>query len=81
MKERKSFSKMADSLHGFELPNVEIPNLLTMQMGSYSKFLQKDVLPEKRKNIGLQEVFNNHFPVEDTQGQFLLEFIQYNILK
>ncbi|HEX37869.1 MAG TPA: DNA-directed RNA polymerase subunit beta [Candidatus Cloacimonetes bacterium] len=81
MKERKNFSKMAESLHGFKLPEVEVPNLLTMQMGSYSKFLQKDVLPEKRKNIGLQEVFNNHFPVEDTQGQFLLEFIQYNILK
>ena len=81
MKERNSFSKMADSLHGFELPDVEIPNLLTMQKGSYAKFLQKDILPEKREEIGLQEVFNNHFPVEDTQGQFLLEFIQYNVLK
>jgi len=72
---------MAESLHGFEMPQVEIPNLLTMQIGSYSRFLQSNVLPKKRVDIGLQEVFNNHFPVEDTQGQFLLEFINYTILK
>ena len=81
MTERKSFSKITGRLHGFKLPNVEIPNLLMMQKGSYARFLQKEVNPQKRKNIGLQKVFNEHFPVEDTQSQYLLEYGSYSILK
>ncbi len=81
MNKRKSFSKMSERLHGFQLPKVEIPNLLSMQKGSYAKFLQKDIIPLKRKNIGLQRVFSTHFPVEDTQLRYLLEFVQYTVLK
>ncbi|MEA3475928.1 MAG: DNA-directed RNA polymerase subunit beta [Candidatus Cloacimonadota bacterium] len=81
MKERKSFSKIKKSLHGFKLPRIEIPNLLAMQKGSYARFLQKEVNPTKRKNIGLQKVFSENFPIEDPQNQYLLEFISYSILR
>ncbi len=80
MVKRKSFSTIKKNLHGFELPKVEVPNLLSMQKISYAKFLQKNIHPEKRKNVGLQKVFNHHFPVEDTQGQYQLEFVSYSIL-
>jgi len=81
LKERKSFSKIKKSLHGFKLPRIEIPNLLAMQKGSYARFLQMEVNPKKRKNIGLQKVFNENFPIEDPQNQYRLEFINYSILR
>jgi DNA-directed RNA polymerase subunit beta len=36
---------------------AEIPNLIAIQKSSYDKFLQADVAPEKREDIGLQGVF------------------------
>jgi len=78
--ERKSFSNLEKSTHGFKLPEVEVPNLLAMQKGSYAEFLQKDVNPKNRKNVGLQKIFNKHFPIEDTSGKYLLEFVNYTIL-
>ena len=33
---------------------VEIPNLIEIQKQSYERFLQKDVPPESRKDVGLQ---------------------------
>ena len=50
---RKSFGSMKKS--------VEIPNLINLQSSSYQKFLQKDVPPEKRENIGLQAIFKSVF--------------------
>ncbi len=80
MIDRKNFSSLEKSTHGFELPKVEVPNLLAMQKGSYAEFLQKDVNPKNRKNIGLQKIFNEHFPIEDTSAKYLLEFVNYTIL-
>jgi DNA-directed RNA polymerase subunit beta len=58
---------------------VGLPNLLAVQLQSYEKFLQKDTPPEKRKNMGLQEVFNTIFPIEDSRGIFSLEFVSYSV--
>ena len=81
MEKRKSFSKIEKRLHGFKLPEFQNINLLEMQKGSFGKFLQREVNPKYRKNIGLQKVFNTHFPVEDPQGEYLLEFVSYTVLK
>ncbi len=68
---RHSFSK---------IPKVmEIPNLLAVQLQSYENFVQRNVLPEQRKNIGLHRVFNDIFPIEDTHGNFTLEYLGYTI--
>ncbi len=48
-------------------------------MRSYKDFLQADVLPEKRKDIGLQEVLKEVFPMESPDKQYLLEFISYTL--
>ena len=40
---------------------VSIPDLLAIQVNSMEDFLQEEVLPEKRENIGLEAVFQNIF--------------------
>ncbi|MCX7966840.1 MAG: DNA-directed RNA polymerase subunit beta [Syntrophorhabdaceae bacterium] len=58
---------------------LDIPNLIEIQLKSYEKFLQKDVPPEKRENIGLQAVFKSVFPIKDTHETISLEFKKYEI--
>ncbi len=57
---------------------VEIPNLIEVQKRSYETFLQKDVSPERREEIGLQAVFKSVFPIADYNDNALLEFDSYH---
>ena len=56
---------------------VDIPNLIAVQQESFNRFLQKDVSPEKRRDIGLQAVFKSVFPIKDFTGTASLEFVSY----
>jgi len=56
---------------------VDIPDLIGVQRESFTRFLQMDVLPEKRKDIGLQTVFKSVFPIKDFTGSASLEFVSY----
>ena len=58
---------------------LEIPYLLELQKRSYSQFLQKDIPPERRENIGIQGVFKEIFPITDFTGTASLEFVRYAI--
>ncbi|MBU2590672.1 MAG: DNA-directed RNA polymerase subunit beta [Nitrospinae bacterium] len=69
--ERTDFAKISSI--------VDIPDLIEIQKSSYERFLQKDVNRERRDNVGLQEVFNNVFPIYDYNGLSFLEFIGYEI--
>ena len=53
--ERVDFSKIKTS--------IPIPNLIEVQKKSYERFLQMDLLPNEREDIGLQTVFNSVFPI------------------
>ncbi|MDO9264796.1 MAG: hypothetical protein Q7U02_12585, partial [Desulfosalsimonadaceae bacterium] len=57
---------------------VEIPDLIGMQRDSYNRFLQMEVLPENRKDSGLQSVFNSVYPIKDFTGTASLEFVSYH---
>src|ERR1041384_4950752 len=57
---------------------VEIPNLIEVQKRSYETFLQKDVAPARREEIGLQAVFKSVFPIADYNDNALLEFDSYH---
>jgi DNA-directed RNA polymerase subunit beta len=57
---------------------VEIPNLIEVQKRSYETFLQKDVAPDRREEIGLQAVFKSVFPIADYNDNALLEFDSYH---
>lgn len=67
--ERKSYSKLREIL--------EVPNLLQVQKESFREFLQAEIEPEKRKNVGLQTIFNETFPITDVHENYSLEFVKY----
>ncbi len=58
---------------------LDIPNLIEIQTQSYEKFLQKDLQPAKRANVGLQSAFKSVFPISDFSGKCSLEFVSYKI--
>ena len=60
-------------------PVMDIPNLLDVQLKSFENFLQMLSDPLKRKDQGLQAVFNEIFPISDARGNFSLEFVSYNL--
>jgi DNA-directed RNA polymerase subunit beta len=55
------------------------PNLIELQTNSYRDFLQAEVSPSKRKNLGLQAVFTEVFPIESYDGKCVLDFHSYEI--
>jgi len=71
MRQRINFSK---------IPTViQIPNLIEVQRRSYERFLQMNLLPSEREDIGLQAVFNSVFPITDFRGISQLDFVDYSI--
>ncbi|MBN8554042.1 MAG: DNA-directed RNA polymerase subunit beta [Deltaproteobacteria bacterium] len=56
---------------------VDIPNLIEMQKESYHRFLQAEIAPDRRQDIGLQGVFKSVFPIRDFNETASLEFVQY----
>ncbi|HEV8591154.1 MAG TPA: hypothetical protein VGQ55_03555, partial [Pyrinomonadaceae bacterium] len=69
--ERVDFSKIYTT--------AQIPNLIEVQRESYNRFLQMDLIPEERDNIGLQSVFQSIFPVSDFRETATLEYVEYQI--
>ncbi len=54
-------------------------HLLEHQLNSFKEFLQSDVLPEKRKRLGIQEILEEVFPMESSDKQYRLEFVSYSL--
>ncbi len=69
----KNFGKFQD--------NFEVPQLLDIQTVSYAEFLQRELMPDQRKDTGLEEVFREVFPLESYDGQIRLEYIGYTLGK
>ena len=55
------------------------PDFLDIQIGAFKDFFQIGVSADRRKEEGLWQVFNDHFPISDSRNNFVLEFIDYNI--
>ncbi len=58
---------------------IAIPNLIEVQRRSYERFLQMNLLPSEREDVGLQAVFNSVFPITDFRGVAQLDFVDYSI--
>ena len=69
--ERLDFSKIPAIL--------DVPNLIEIQLKSFNDFIQKDVPPEKRKDVGLQSAFTSVFPVSDYNETASIEYIEYSM--
>jgi DNA-directed RNA polymerase subunit beta len=66
---RKSYSKIAAF--------VDVPDLLSIQTRSYQQFLQEWIPTEAREEIGLEGVFSNVFPIEDSHRNYILQYKTY----
>ena len=73
MLKRKNFAKLKDV--------YDLPNFLDVQLEPYAEFLQIDVPVSERKRYGLQEVFEEIFPIENANRSVKLEFISYTLGK
>lgn len=58
---------------------IDLPNLIEIQVKSYHQFLQANLLPHERENIGLQEVFQEIFPIKSYDEKTILEFLSYHL--
>jgi len=58
---------------------IDLPNLIEVQIKSYDQFLQSDKYPDERANIGLQEVFNEIFPIKSYDEKTVLEYLSYSL--
>ncbi len=68
---RKDFSKRQSVL--------DVPYLLATQIDSYRNFLQLDVPPKERKNVGLHAAFSSVFPIASYSGNAVLEYVSYRL--
>ena len=57
----------------------DYPDFLDIQLQSFQEFVQDDVAPEDRSDTGLQSVFEEHFPIQDSRERYMLEFINYGL--
>ena len=58
---------------------LDTPPLMNLQTNSFDDFLQKDVPPAKRVDMGLQAVFKSVFPIHDFNKTVSLEFVSYSL--
>lgn len=58
---------------------IDYPDFLDIQLESFNSFAQLDVAPNDRKNQGLQRIFNENFPIQDSRETHILEFIYYSV--
>ncbi|MDR1195903.1 MAG: DNA-directed RNA polymerase subunit beta [Endomicrobium sp.] len=57
---------------------IDPPLLLKMQKDSFAEFLQKDISAEKRKFQGLEGAFKDIFPLTNSDGSLILEYVSYS---
>ncbi len=68
---RKDFGKLP--------PVMELPYLLAIQLDSYREFLQAEMDPGQRQDLGLHAAFKSVFPIVSYSGNAALEYVSYRI--
>ncbi|MEM9666978.1 MAG: DNA-directed RNA polymerase subunit beta, partial [Bacteroidota bacterium] len=58
---------------------LDYPDFLEVQLQAYREFVQDDEAPEDRRDVGLQGVFKEHFPIQDSRERYTLEFIHFSL--
>jgi len=66
---RKSYGTIKSS--------IDIPDLISLQRQSYERFLQLDVPPDKREDVGIEAIFKSVFPIRDFNKTSSLEYVSY----
>lgn len=60
---------------------VEVPSLTDVQTKSYDRFLQLELPPSKREDLGLEGVLREIFPIESYDKTLSLSYIKYELGK
>ncbi len=68
---RKDFGKLPGILN--------VPYLLSIQLDSYQRFLQDQVEPDARDEVGLHAAFKSVFPIVSYSGNAALEYVNYRL--
>jgi DNA-directed RNA polymerase subunit beta len=71
LRKRENFGKVSQIL--------DVPYLIEIQRKSFEIFLQKEILPGRRKDVGLQAAFKSVFPITDYNETATIDFIEYSI--
>ena len=58
-----------------------VPDLTHIQTSSYAEFLQENAPSDNRKEMGLESVLREIFPIESFTGQLKLEYLRYELGK
>ena len=58
---------------------IDLPNLIEIQVKSFRQFFQEDKLPHERENMGLEEVFQEIFPIKSYDEKTSLEYLSYTL--
>jgi DNA-directed RNA polymerase, beta subunit/140 kD subunit len=58
---------------------IDVQDLIEIQKRSYERFLQLDVEPSHREDSGLQSAFLSVFPIEDYNGNYRIDFLDYSL--
>ena len=66
---RKDFGKRSSIL--------DVPYLLAIQLDSYREYLQAEVPPGERREVGLHAAFRSVVPIVSYSGNARLEYVSY----
>lgn len=58
---------------------LDLPALTELHVKAYDRFLQREVLPEKRVDWGLESILRETFPIKNYDGTVSLEYVHYEI--
>ncbi len=56
---------------------VPVPDLLSVQLESFRKFVDLHTPPDKQESEGLYKAFKEHFPVRDSREEYEMDFAGY----
>jgi len=71
--EIRNFGKLGDAM--------TIPNLIEIQVGSYSRFLQRDASAAQRTHSGMEGLLREVFPISSYDENITLEYLDYSLGK
>jgi len=58
---------------------LDVPALTELHVKAYIKFLQRELAPDKREDLGLESILRETFPIKNYDGTISLEYVHYEI--
>ena len=58
---------------------MDMPHFLDVQREAFDRLLQLESIADVRRDLGLERVFREIFPITDANENFSLEFISYSL--